>query len=103
MNKQNARRIALFIAARQLKEIFSPTAISEEFGYEMSDCAHIANEIGRIARRMKDGAFQVRGMRAGFVIPGAPGYVIGKCGHWVARSEWRAGLRMCERCPEPEV
>lgn len=27
------------------------------------------------------------------------GYVAGLCGHRVAGSEWRAGLRVCERCP----
>lgn len=30
-----------------------------------------------------------------------PGYVAGMCGHRVAQSEWRAGLRACERCPAP--
>lgn len=28
-----------------------------------------------------------------------PGYVVGECGHRVARSEWAAGSRVCERCP----
>jgi excisionase family DNA binding protein len=32
-----------------------------------------------------------------------PGYVAGLCGHRVARSEWRAGCRTCERCPDPTV
>lgn len=27
------------------------------------------------------------------------GYVVGLCGHRVAGTEWRAGLRVCERCP----
>lgn len=27
-----------------------------------------------------------------------PGFVVGDCGHAVAGSEWRAGLRKCERC-----
>lgn len=32
-----------------------------------------------------------------------PGYVAGRCGHRVAESEWRAGFRVCERCPsEPD-
>lgn len=31
-------------------------------------------------------------------IPSMPGYVVGKCGHRVAGSEWRAGFRNCERC-----
>lgn len=26
------------------------------------------------------------------------GYVVGECAHAVARSEWNAGLRKCERC-----
>lgn len=26
-------------------------------------------------------------------------YVVGQCGHAVARSEWAAGFRVCERCP----
>jgi len=30
-----------------------------------------------------------------------PGYVAGRCGHRVAASEWRAGFRVCERCPDP--
>ncbi len=30
------------------------------------------------------------------------GYVAGWCGHKVARSEWRAGSRVCERCPKQE-
>ena len=29
-----------------------------------------------------------------------PGYVAGACGHAVAESEWRAGFRTCERCPQ---
>jgi hypothetical protein len=28
-----------------------------------------------------------------------PGFVVGTCGHAVAGSEWRAGFRVCERCP----
>lgn len=28
-----------------------------------------------------------------------PGYVRGRCEHRVARSEWRAGFRVCEGCP----
>jgi hypothetical protein len=31
-----------------------------------------------------------------------PAFVVGWCGHRVARSEWIAGLRTCERCPEGE-
>lgn len=27
-----------------------------------------------------------------------PGYYVGRCGHRVAGSEWRAGFRVCERC-----
>jgi len=27
------------------------------------------------------------------------GFVGGECGHRVASSEWRAGYRLCERCP----
>lgn len=34
----------------------------------------------------------------GSVIPDQPGYVVGTCGHRLARSEWRAGFRACERC-----
>ena len=30
------------------------------------------------------------------------GYVAGWCGHRVAVSEWRAGFRVCERCPTPD-
>lgn len=30
---------------------------------------------------------------------GQAGYVVGECGHRVARQEWRAGFRTCERCP----
>jgi hypothetical protein len=29
---------------------------------------------------------------------GMAGYVVGECRHRVAGSEWRAGLRNCERC-----
>lgn len=29
---------------------------------------------------------------------GMAGYVVGKCGHRVFESDWRAGLRNCERC-----
>jgi hypothetical protein len=29
-----------------------------------------------------------------------PGYVVGYCGHRVAVSEWQAGFRTCERCPD---
>lgn len=32
-----------------------------------------------------------------------PGYVAGECGHAVALSEWRAGFRVCERCPDPRA
>ena len=35
----------------------------------------------------------------GSEIPDQPGYVVGKCGHRIATSEWRAGFRTCERCP----
>lgn len=28
-----------------------------------------------------------------------PGYFVGRCGHRVAETEWRAGFRICERCP----
>jgi hypothetical protein len=35
----------------------------------------------------------------GSEIPGQPSYVVGNCGHRVAGSEWRAGYRVCERCP----
>lgn len=35
----------------------------------------------------------------GSEIPDQPAYVVGNCGHRVARSEWRAGWRTCERCP----
>ncbi|MFI7608497.1 hypothetical protein ACIBTV_25555 [Micromonospora sp. NPDC049366] len=28
-----------------------------------------------------------------------PGYIAGLCGHRVARTEWAAGFRVCERCP----
>lgn len=34
-------------------------------------------------------------------IPGQPGFVVGECEHRVAKSEWRAGFRTCERCPAP--
>jgi hypothetical protein len=34
----------------------------------------------------------------GSAIPDQPGYVVGECEHRVARSEWQAGLRTCERC-----
>lgn len=30
------------------------------------------------------------------------GYVVGTCEHAVARQEWDAGMRSCERCPEDE-
>lgn len=39
----------------------------------------------------------------GSEIPDQPGYVVGKCGHRVAASEWRAGYRVCERCPYPDT
>jgi hypothetical protein len=29
---------------------------------------------------------------------GMPGFVVGECTHRVAKSEWRAGFRNCERC-----
>lgn len=38
----------------------------------------------------------------GSAIPDMPGYVVGKCTHRVAASEWRAGFRVCERCPYPD-
>jgi hypothetical protein len=42
----------------------------------------------------------------GSPIAGQLGYVVGICGHRVARSEWCAGFRLCERCvavrEEPE-
>jgi hypothetical protein len=38
----------------------------------------------------------------GSEIPGQSGYVVGTCGHRVAGSEWRAGLRTCERCPNDD-
>lgn len=30
---------------------------------------------------------------------GMAGFVVAKCGHRIAGSEWRAGFRVCERCP----
>lgn len=36
----------------------------------------------------------------GSSIPSQPSYVVGECGHRVASSEWRAGFRTCERCPD---
>jgi hypothetical protein len=30
------------------------------------------------------------------------GFVVGHCGHRVAGSEWKAGMRYCERCPDPK-
>lgn len=30
-----------------------------------------------------------------------PGYIAGRCGHRVAGTEWLAGFRTCERCPDP--
>ena len=38
----------------------------------------------------------------GSTIPDLPGYVVGTCGHRVAASEWRAGFRVCERCPDAQ-
>lgn len=38
----------------------------------------------------------------GSTIPDQPGYVVGRCGHRVAKSEWKAGFRVCERCPDIE-
>jgi hypothetical protein len=38
----------------------------------------------------------------GSEIPDQPGYVVGECGHRVAASEWRAGFRVCERCPSDD-
>ncbi|MEU8362360.1 hypothetical protein AB0C27_40710 [Nonomuraea sp. NPDC048882] len=38
----------------------------------------------------------------GSAIPGQPGYVVGECEHRVAVSEWRAGFRVCERCPDTQ-
>lgn len=35
-------------------------------------------------------------------IPGQPGYVVGTCGHRVAGSEWKAGFRTCEHCPDKQ-
>jgi hypothetical protein len=29
---------------------------------------------------------------------GQAGFVVGECGHRVAKQEWRAGFRVCERC-----
>lgn len=38
----------------------------------------------------------------GSEIPGQPGFVVGTCGHRLAGSEWRAGFRTCERCPNED-
>lgn len=35
-------------------------------------------------------------------IPGRPAYVVGQCGHPVARDDWRAGYRVCRNCPYPK-
>lgn len=35
----------------------------------------------------------------GSLIPDQPGYVVAACRHRLARSEWLAGMRTCERCP----
>lgn len=37
--------------------------------------------------------------QVGSIIPDQPGYVVGACRHRIARSEWLAGMRTCERCP----
>lgn len=39
----------------------------------------------------------------GTPFPGRPGYLTGRCGHAVAGSEWRAGFRVCERCPDETI
>lgn len=39
----------------------------------------------------------------GSAIPDMLGYVVGQCTHRVAASEWRAGFRVCERCPSREA
>jgi hypothetical protein len=48
------------------------------------------------------------GLQPGDPIPpertgGMEGFVVGECGHRVARSEWDAGFRTCERCPATEA
>jgi hypothetical protein len=64
--------------------------------YEITDLGREA----AAAARMAD---QWPALRPGDPIPpvrngGQDGYVAGECGHRVAASEWRAGLRNCERC-----
>lgn len=39
----------------------------------------------------------------GSPIPDQFGFVVGECEHRVAASEWRAGFRTCERCPNPKT
>lgn len=38
----------------------------------------------------------------GSAIPDQPGFVVGECTHRLAASEWRAGFRTCERCPQQQ-
>lgn len=38
----------------------------------------------------------------GSAIPDMPGYVVGTCGDRVALSEWRTGMKTCERCPDDQ-
>ena len=50
------------------------------------------------AQRLADEARIAAADASAVPFPGRAGYVTGDCGHAVARSEWRAGLRNCERC-----
>jgi hypothetical protein len=83
-----------------------PSQIAKLLGIPESTARRAANSLcgKRPVRRHQE-------KRAGYVSyrsfagepfdrPGFPpgGFVTGQCGHAVARSAWRAGLRNCERC-----
>lgn len=64
-----------------------------ERGYQADECDRLRDVIAEI---QKENAIP-------FVNPDLPpeltvGFVAGRCGHRVARSEWNVGIRDCERC-----
>ncbi|MFB4320629.1 hypothetical protein [Actinomadura sp. 21ATH] len=68
-------------------------------GWRRSPEAWAERHAARVGARYVDARHRDPAYPApGSTIPDQPGYVVGTCEHRVAKSEWRAGFRTCERC-----
>jgi len=83
--------------------IAAKLGVSAEHGEPLHKEISALRAMGAIYRQ-PDGTLAVNGPldpnypAPGSGIPGQAGYVVAQCGHRIARSEWAAGFRNCERC-----